>query len=266
VSLPHLSRVAFVVAYEGTGFAGWQSQVGVRTVQGELELALSTLCGGQRVVVEGSGRTDAGVHALAQVAHADLAQVPTNLRYRLNSMLEGDLRVLGAASVDAGFHARNSTVGKVYRYRIERSSVASPFSRHLNLHVEAPLDLAAMAAAARLFVGERDFASLQSTGSSVVTTRREILRCEIEGEPPQISVVVEGSGFLRHMVRAIVGSLLLVGRGQRRPEWIADVLDAKDRSAAGPNAPAHGLFLESVRYPARWQQVLDASMHESDTT
>jgi tRNA pseudouridine38-40 synthase len=255
-----LIRVALVVAYDGTSFAGWQWQEGLRTVSGELERALGLVSGlvngGGRVAVMGSGRTDAGVHALGQVAHADLARVPGNLRYRLNSLVAGDLRVLGALPIDAAFHARRSATGKRYRYRFDAGTVASPLGSRFAWHVGSRLDHAAMADAARRFEGHRDFSSLQSTGSSVSTTLREIHSCQVEGEAPTLSLVVEGSGFLRHMVRAMAGSLVEVGLGRFPPEWIDELLGARDRAAAGPNAPPQGLILEAVHYPEPFASAL----------
>ena len=258
------TRIALVLAYDGTSFAGWQSQDGLRSVQGELERVLSLLSGAPRIVVEGSGRTDAGVHALAQVAHADLPRVATNLRHRLNSMLPRDLRVQGVTPIGPDFHARMSARGKRYRYHFDVQDVASPFRSRFAWHVGSRLDHDAMARAARRFEGERDFASLQSAGSSVISSTREIHRCEMEVRGMDVSLVIEGSGFLRHMVRAIGGSLIEVGRGRHAPEWIDDMLAASDRMAAGPNAPPHGLFLEAVHYPEPFAGAIHAAMEAED--
>jgi tRNA pseudouridine38-40 synthase len=258
-----LTRLALVVAYEGTDFAGWQQQDGLRTVQGELARALSLVAGGA-VTVEGSGRTDAGVHATAQVAHADVARIPPRPRQRLGAVLAKDVAVRGVVVVGADFHARRSAIAKTYRYRMDMALVASPFTRRTALHVGPRLDVEAMRLSARDFEGERDYASLQTSGSSVQTTTRRVLRCELEGEPPEVSLIVEGSGFLRQMVRAIAGSLLEVGRGRRGAGWVGEMLVAGDRAAAGPNAPAHGLVLEAVRYPAPWQEMLVASLDDTE--
>lgn len=240
-------RLALVLAYEGTAFQGWQSQAGRggRTVQETLEDAIARLTG-ESAVVEGCGRTDAGAHALGFVAHADLACVPTRPRRRLNGVLPKDVRVLGAALVTPSFHARKSAKGKRYAYRFWVGHAACPLRRHVTHHV-GRLDLAAMRVAAGAFVGERDFRSLQAAGSSVATSVRRITRCELTGEPPDVRLVVEGSGFLRHMVRAIAGSLLVVGRG-RPPSWIEEMLERRSRDAAGANVPAKGLVLEAVSY------------------
>jgi len=259
-----VTRVALVVAYDGTDFAGWQAQAEERTVQRELERAASVLAGGA-VVVEGAGRTDAGVHAEGQVAHVDVpeaAAVP--LGWRMNPLLPADLRVRGSVVVDETFHARKSAVWKRYRYRLRLAPVDDPLARRVRWHVAWRVDVDAVRAAAPTFVGERDFAALQSAGSSVATSVRAVTRCEVVGEPPEVDVVVEGSGFLRHMVRALVGCLLEVGRGRRPPEWIEDVLAGRRREEAGPNAPAHGLVLEAVGYPPPWDEALAAAVASPD--
>lgn len=258
-------RLAFVVAHDGTDFAGWQLQPDCRTVQGVLEEALERICG-MPVRLHASGRTDAGVHAEGQVAHADVpdswADEVRELRHRMNSVLDDDVRVRAVAAVTADFHARRSAVGKRYRYGLHVAPVASPFTRRHRHHVPRLLDLEAMSRAAREFEGRRDFASLQSTGSSARTTLRELTSCAVRGRAPEIDVIVEGSGFLRHMVRALVGSLVEVGRGRRPPEWIAEALEAKDREAAGPNLPPTGLFLERVIYPDEHAEPLAEALFE----
>lgn len=250
-----MSRVALVLAHDGTDFAGWQSQPEERTVQGLLEDVLSKTCG-RRVVPHASGRTDAGVHARAQVAHADVNDRwhadPAGLRTRLDKMLPDDLTVRAVVPVDESFDARKSAISKRYRYAIHCSAQSSPFTVRFRTQAWVELDASAMAAAAPRFLGERDFAALQTTGSSVKTTVREITRCELLGELPEIALVVEGTGFLRHMVRAIAGCLLEIGRGKREPEWVDEVLASRDRKQAAANAPAQGLCLEAVSYPEPW--------------
>jgi tRNA pseudouridine38-40 synthase len=199
--------------------------------------------------VEGAGRTDAGVHALGAVAHADVSCVPERPRRRLNGVLPEDVRARGVAIAPPGFHARKSALSKRYAYRFRCDEVECPLGRRFAWHVGGRLDVEAMRQAAGAFVGERDFASLQSTGSSVATSRREITRCELLGEPPDVGLVVEGTGFLRHMVRTMAGSLAEVGRGRREPSWIEQMLAEVRRGAAGPTAPARGLVLEHVAYP-----------------
>lgn len=248
-----MTRVALVLAYDGTSFEGWQRQDGssARTVQGELEHALSRLTGAP-VGVHGASRTDSGVHARMQVAHADLVGPrsfpPDNLRYRLNGMLAADLRVRAVVTVPEAFHARVSATGKSYAYRLRVAPVADPFSSRFALHVPRALDLGRMRAAARHFEGERDFAALRSLGSSARTTVRRVTRCAVVGDAPELRLEVEGTGFLRHMVRALAGCLLEVGHGRREPGWVAEVLASADRGRAAANAPAHGLCLERVAH------------------
>jgi tRNA pseudouridine38-40 synthase len=244
--------VALVCRYDGTDFAGWQAQAARRTVQGTLEEAVSRLAR-HAAVVHGAGRTDAGVHAAAQVAHVDVppAAAPA-LGRRLNALLPPDLRIWGAAPVEPAFHARRCAVSKAYRYRLRLAPTDDPLTRRFRHHVAWRVDLERLREATARFVGERDFRALQTAGSSVETTVRSIARCEAAGEPPEIDVLVEGTGFLRHMVRALVGCLLDVGRGRREPGWIDGVLAGADRADAAPNAPAHGLQLESITYPEPW--------------
>lgn len=244
------TRIILVVAFDGTELCGWQSQAGRggRTVQEHLEQALQRITGGEPIIVEGAGRTDSGVHALAAVAHADVPRVPERPRRRLNGVLPTDIRVRGVALAPPDFHARRSALGKRYSYRFRCEPVECPLHRRVAWHAGGRLDVESMREAARRFEGERDFASLQAAGSSVVTSTREVTLCEIVGDPPDVRLVVEGTGFLRHMVRAMAGSLVEVGAGRREPSWITAMLEARSREAAGPNAPPHGLMLEEVRY------------------
>lgn len=260
------SRLALVVAFDGTDLDGWQSQAGrgERTVQEILEAGLRAITGGSDVVVEGAGRTDAGAHARGAVAHADVMHVPERPRRRLNGVLPPDVRVRGVAVVGPDFHARKSALGKRYSYAFWCDEVECPLRRRFTWKIGPRLDLAAMREAARLFEGERDFASLQTAGSSVTTSTRRVTRCELVGEPPEIVLLVEGTGFLRHMVRAIAGSLVEVGRGRREPAWIARMLEERRRSSAGRNAPARGLVLERVEYAAPHDLLLERAVAGED--
>lgn len=252
-----MPRYRLTLAYDGTGFEGFQLQAGeraARTVQGELEAALARLHGGSPVHVDGAGRTDAGVHALGQVASCDLprAWAEADLVRALNAVLPGDLRALVAAPAANDFHARRSAISKCYRYTIDTALVQLPQRRHFALHVPAPLDRRAMGEAALLFLGRRDFASLASTGSDVKTTVRTLTRSELrevehEGGPGLV-YEVEGDGFLRKMVRSIVGGLLAVGRGAATAAVLEYELHARDRRRWPPPAPAHGLTLVRVSY------------------
>jgi len=257
------------LAYDGTEFVGWQRQAEGRSVQGVLEDAVSRL-DGQPVAIVGAGRTDAGVHATGQVTsvvvHTSELDQQT-MRRALNAVLPWDLRVLTVVEAAEGFHARYDAVGKTYHYRIINSPVVSPFAARYAWHIPWSLDLAAMDDAARRLVGEHDFSAFQSTGGDVRTTTREIFessvariptdRLALPGLVPSIPqdeghalvYSVTGSGFLRHMVRAIVGTLVEVGSGRGRPALMDELLAGRNRADAGPTAPAQGLCLASVRYP-----------------
>ena len=259
------------LAYDGTDFVGWQRQANGMSVQGLIEDALRAL-DGRDVDVTGAGRTDAGVHALGQVAAFTIARgmTPDALVRALNAHLPHAVRVLAAENAPPAFHPRFGARAKTYRYRLWNGDVMSPFERRYAWHVPGALDVAAMRAAATLIEGRHNFAAFQATGSSVATTEREIsvsriVDCGLRmGEESSIESAIEsafrnpqsamltyevvGSGFLRHMVRIIVGSLVEVGRGRRTVEWISAVLASRDRAGAGPTAPPDGLFLVRVDY------------------
>jgi tRNA pseudouridine38-40 synthase len=241
------------LAYDGTDFQGWQAQAAGRgrTVQGDLEAALSRLAGGARVGAAGAGRTDAGVHALGQVASFDLPRTmePGELLRALNGLLPVDVRVLAAARVPEGFHARKSAFGKLYRYALDTGPVQLPQRRRFAGHVPGSLDPARVAAAAALYVGRHDFASLASAGSTVRTTVRTVRRSAASWEGDTLTYEVEAEGFLRKMVRSLVGGLLAAGRGALGVEDLQRALLARDRKAWPPPAPACGLTLVRVDYP-----------------
>jgi tRNA pseudouridine38-40 synthase len=258
-----VSRYRIDVSYDGTDFAGWQSQgAGAsRTVQGEIEQALGRLTGGARIRVAGAGRTDAGVHALGQVASFDLpgAMTPTRLQRALNGLLPPDVRVWAAANVPEAFHARKSAVSKLYRYVLDTGPAQVPTRRRLAGHVRWTLDPARVGEAAALFLGRHDFASLASSGGSVRTSVRTISRSDasflpardVEGSLPGAATLVyevEADGFLRRMVRSLVGGLVAVGRGALDLEDLRQALAARDRRAWPPPAPACGLTLVRVDY------------------
>jgi tRNA pseudouridine38-40 synthase len=245
-----VTTLRFTLEYDGAAFEGWQVQPRRRTVQGELEKALRRVTG-KRCALIGAGRTDAGVHAEGQVASARVTTrlAPDALRRALNAELPKDLVVLALAPAPAGFHARRDAGAKHYRYRIWNAPTRSPLRERTHWNVRTPLDLAAMRAAAAALVGTRDFAALRASGGSAKTSVRTLARLEIAGESGvEIALDFEGSGFLRHMVRNAVGTLVEVGRGRRSPASLAGVLAGGDRRAAGPTAPAHGLTLIEVRY------------------
>ena len=211
-------------------------------------------CSGERVVVHGSGRTDAGVHAQAQVAHicAQLKMPVDRVPYAVNTHLPRDIVVLDAVAMPDDFHARFSAIGKVYQYTIRLHRFAHPLDRHTTWRVDPTLDVAAMQAAAAQFVGTHDFTSLTTHADDGPEDRvRRVTRCAIalDRGGDYLRCTVEGEGFLRNMVRTLVGTLVEVGRGKRTSESIPGLLSARDRRLAGPTAPAGGLCLLRVDYP-----------------
>jgi tRNA pseudouridine38-40 synthase len=248
------------LAYDGTGFHGWQIQPGLRTIQAELQAALKRICG-ENPLPQGSGRTDAGVHALGQVASFALeAPIPVeNLQRALNRTLPAAIRVMHVEQVSDGFHARHSAVAKTYEYRIFRGQLCSPFLAPYVHVCNWRLDMEALGEAAGDVVGEHDFVSLAASdpdgstqmeeGSEPKSTVRTIFSSDWQEEAGELLVYrVRGNGFLHHMVRNLVGTMLEIGRGQFPAGSMAAILAARARSAAGPTAPAKGLFLHSVEY------------------
>lgn len=250
------THLKLTVAYDGTGLVGWQRQASGVSVQGLLEDALTPLAGSP-VTVSGAGRTDAGVHALGQVASVTLPREVTAdvVRRAANMRLPPSVRIVHVDLVDAPFHARFHSAAKRYRYRIWNGEVVSPFDRPFVWHVPSrPLDVTAMHAAVQRMVGTHDFASFQGVGTDVETSVRTVFSASVIAEPVTvgagrlIAIDVRGNGFLRHMVRTMAGTLVEVGRGHRAPEWIDQVLAARSRAAAGRTAPPEGLFLVAVEY------------------
>lgn len=238
--------------YDGTDYVGWQRQATGVSIQGLLEDALQPIEGSQ-VTVHGAGRTDAGVHALGQVASVRLTASidPPTLARALNAVLPLDVRVAGVEVMPDGFHARFSATGKVYDYRIVNGPFASPFVRRYVWHVIPALDRGAMAAAAGGLLGEHDFAAFQAAGSEVHTTVRTVRSVDWSGTggPADPLVLrIAGDGFLRHMVRIVAGTLVEVGLGRRTPADVAGMLAGRDRARAGATAPASGLLLREVLY------------------
>jgi len=247
-----MARFRITLAYDGTDFVGWQRQAAGVSIQGLLEDALAEL-DQAAVIALGAGRTDAGVHALGQVAAFTLTRTiaPDVVVRALNVRLPLTVRVLDAAEVAADFHPQFAATSKTYRYRIWNGDVVSPFERLYAWHVFGALDVAAMNEAARMLEGTHDFAAFQGTGSDVKTTERTVFESAVGRSAIDDSLItyeVTGSGFLRHMVRAIVGTLVEIGRGRRPPEWMREVVASRNRSDAGVTAPAAGLFLVRVNY------------------
>jgi tRNA pseudouridine38-40 synthase len=243
------------LAYDGSGFEGWQVQAterGARTVQGVLQEALGRLAGGAAVRVDGAGRTDTGVHALGQVASFELAREigAAELQRALNALLPPDVRVLETAAAAAGFHARKSAVSKLYRYFLDTAAVQLPQRRRFAGHVPGPLDRDRVRAAAELYLGRRDFKALASAGGSARTSVREVHRSEAWFEHDTLVYEVEADGFLRRMVRSLVGGLVAAGQGRLTIDELKSALDSAERSRWPPPAPACGLTLVRVHYPA----------------
>jgi tRNA pseudouridine38-40 synthase len=281
-SEPHLPKWKLTLAYDGTDFSGWQIQPGEPTIQGELQAALRRITG-ESPLPQGSGRTDAGVHALGQVASFELQGniPPENLQRALNRTLPESIRILESRTVRSTFHARHSAVAKTYEYRIFREPICPPFLARYVHPFAWPVDFEALQASARLLEGQHDFLSFAATDPDQ-TTRNQDSAPETGRNPalPQVSAQlrakqgslrtiyssnweqretengnlliyrVRGNGFLHHMVRNLVGTMLDVGRGHLNATKIPAILTARSRAAAGPTAPAQGLFLHSVEYPA----------------
>ena len=244
-----MRTLKIALSYDGTRFVGWQRQAEGESIQGLLEDALARFDGGP-VVAHGAGRTDAGVHALGQVASARVtfSHDPATLIRALNVHLPPEIRVLSVEDAPDDFHARFSASGKTYRYRIRNTPVADPFDRAFSWHLPEPLSLDAMTRAAALLVGTHDFNAFRSVGNEPSTTVRTVTRSAWQSVGGILTYEIAGDGFLRHMVRAIVGTLVDVGRGWRQPEAISALLAAGVRADAGATAPPHGLFLVSVDY------------------
>lgn len=242
-----MKNYRLVVGYDGTDFRGWQRQPDGRTVQGVLEEAVFKVTR-KRTVVHGAGRTDAGVHALGQVASIRGAfKLTDEVLFRaLNAVLPADVRVFSLVEAPPEFHARSSARSKLYRYRIVTAPQASPLDRRCVLHWPYPLKIGAMREAARLFVRTADFTAFASNRDR--SPVRTVTRSELRRSGDEIVYSIEAQGFLRYMVRTIVGTLLEVGRGRIRPADIEEIFGRKDRSLAGPTAPARGLTLVRVDY------------------
>lgn len=244
-----MRTLKITLAYDGTRFVGWQRQAEGESIQGLLEDALARF-ESRPVSVAGAGRTDAGVHALAQVASARVScgHDASTLARGLNARLPPDVRVLSVEDTDDRFHARFSATGKTYRYRIRNAALADPFARAFEWHLPEPLRLDVMSCAAGMLVGTHDFGAFRSAGGAASTTVRTITRSEWLAQDGQLTYEIAGNGFLRHMVRTVVGTLVQVGRGQRPPQDVSDLLAGGRRAEAGPTAPPHGLFLVCVDY------------------
>jgi tRNA pseudouridine38-40 synthase len=248
-----MRNLKIVLAYDGTDFCGWQVQPNGHSIQGVLSEAIGRVTG-EKVLPQGSGRTDAGVHALAQVANFSTASPipPENLRNALNDVLPASIRVLEVTEEPLEFHARKSAQAKTYRYRIYRGSICSPFLARYVWHYPYPLDCSMMVEAAGLVIGEHDFTSFAAVDperdSRAESNVRIIFDSSWERDGEELIYTVRGSGFLHHMVRNLVGTFLMVGKGSLQAEDIPRILQARNRAAAGATAPASGLYLVNVEY------------------
>ncbi|MCA1024322.1 tRNA pseudouridine(38-40) synthase TruA [Halobacillus litoralis] len=246
-----MNRIRMIIAYDGTRYAGYQVQPNGNTVQAELEKALKKIHKGSPVKVTASGRTDARVHAVGQVIHFDTPlEIPlSNWRRALNSMLPDDIQVKQADQPADGFHARYDTTGKEYRYFVRNHPDPDLFRRHYTSHVKAPLNVAAMKQACAYIEGEHDFTSFCSPKTDIKGSKvRTIFKADVESSGEEVMFTFKGSGFLYNMVRILVGTLLEVGKGERTPEDIPGILEARSRESAGRTAPPQGLFLWKVDY------------------
>lgn len=248
------------LAYDGTDFHGWQVQPGFRTIQGELAEAIWRVVG-ERSLPQGSGRTDAGVHARAQVASCELAAPipPENLMKALNRTLPESIRMLSAEHAPPDFHARHSVRSKTYEYRIFRGKICPPWLARYVYAFNWPIDLEKMQRAAELVVGEHDFTSFAATDPDLAARQpeteaeplgnlRTIFSSSWSGQDDLLMYKVRGNGFLHHMVRNLVGTFLDAGRGQVAPDDVSRILAQRERAAARATAPARGLFLDAVEY------------------
>lgn len=246
-----MSRYKLTLEYDGGPFVGWQRQNNGPSVQAALETAAFQFCG-QELLVQGAGRTDAGVHALGQVAHLDLPDgAPGDkLRAALNFHLKpAPIAVLEAVPVPDDFHARFSAISRAYLYRILNRRAPPALLRGQVCFVPKPLDVDAMQAAARFLLGHHDFSAFRAAECQANSPMKTLDRLTVSRQGEEIFVVAEARSFLHHQVRNIVGTLNLVGEGKRPPQWMGQVLEGRDRRRAGPTAPAEGLYLTAVGYP-----------------
>jgi len=246
-------KFKLTIAYDGTAYAGWQTQKTGVGAQQRVEEAVEKIFPSARPIrLRSSSRTDSGVHALGMVAHVEIPQCrmpASKLALAVNAHLPADIRVMAAARCREEFDARFDAKGKQYRYFVWNHPAMNPLLRSQAWHVAKPLDLAAMRAAAKFFPGRHDFKSLAATRSyEMNSTVRTLRRCDIQRRGPLLTFLIEGDGFLYKMCRGIVGTLVQAGQGKIAPEAIGEILRRKDRRAAGMTAPAHGLVLWRVYY------------------
>ncbi len=238
------------IEYDGTAFSGWQIQKNSRTIQGEIEKAIFVMTK-QKIILTGAGRTDAGVHALAQVANfiCDTDLEPDSFFRGLNSLLPDDIVIKNCEYIYDKFHSRYDAKGKIYRYKILNTKLPTAIGRNYVWFIKKPLDFNSMKEAVFFLIGTKDFKSFEGSGSPRKSTIRKVTRAELTQEKDNIiQFEIEADGYLRFMVRNIVGTLVSVGLGKLEPSDIKKILDSKDRRNASTTAPPNGLFLVKVRY------------------
>ena len=242
-----MRNIKLTISYKGTAYGGWQQQKNARSIEEELKKAIFKTTG-ETVIVYGAGRTDAGVHALAQTANfrTDCRIPEERIAYALNARLPHDILVTESVEVPDDFHSRYNAVGKIYAYHLYLGPIPSPFYDEYCWHMPRPIDLTLMEAQCAYLLGTHDFRSFMASGSSVKTTVRRIESIDFEREGPWVTITFKGNGFLYNMVRIMVGTLVEIGMGKKRD--MVSIVAARDRSCAGMTAPAKGLFLKQVLY------------------
>jgi tRNA pseudouridine38-40 synthase len=245
-----MRNIKLLIEYDGTNYQGWQVQPKGQTIQGILEEKLGLLTG-EPIKLFGSGRTDSGVHALGQVAHFKTQnQMDIRTMQRaLNSLVPPDIVIQKIEEVDEGFHARKHSKSKVYEYRILNRNLRSVFARGYVWHIPQKLNLTEMKKATQSLIGEHDFTAFRTVGSPTRTTVRRVIRAEWKrGRDGVIRFEIEANGFLKQMVRSIIGTLVEIGKEKRKASDLRKIMNSRDRRKAGPTAPAQGLFLKEVKY------------------
>lgn len=244
-----MPRIKLVIEYDGSRYHGFQLQLNANTIQAEIEKAIKSLTGNE-VTIHAAGRTDAGVHALEQVAaFTTCSSIPADRwKYALNSMLPPDIHIIESSLADDNFHPRFNARKKRYVYQIYRAATGTTFYRKYAWCTEESLDITEMKAACHYIKGRHDFRSFCSSGSSVKDFTREVYKCDFQEESPFLKLEIEADGFLYNMVRIIMGTLMEVGRGHYRAGYVEKIIAARDRRLAGPTAPPQGLYLASIEY------------------
>jgi tRNA pseudouridine38-40 synthase len=248
-----MPRIALGLEYDGSRFRGWQTQPGGGAAQDALEPALGAVSG-KEIKTIAAGRTDSGVHARLQVVHFDTdAQRPESAWVRgVNALLPDAIAVLWSREVPDDFHARYSALSRTYRYELLNRPVRAALEARYVGWFHLPLDVAAMRAAAALFVGEHDFSAFRSSECQAKTPIRRIFSLDIQQEGEVIHFVIRANAFLHHMVRNLVGTLVYVGKGKHPPQWVRQIIDSRDRAKAAPTFGPEGLYLEKIEYEAKW--------------